>query len=150
MSPGDRTVHGKSIAGAEISREGDAMTIADFLLARIAEDEAWADRSSRHNDTDAFAKDNYGCLLVDPARVLAECEAKRRIVSTHAVVTEDHTGAWWALGNPGSEPVRTGCDNCRKAGVDGEDYLVNGPCDTLRALAAVYADHPDYDEAWRP
>ena len=24
------------------------------------------------------------------------------------------------------------------------------PCLTLRALAAVYSDHPDYDPAWRP
>ena len=24
------------------------------------------------------------------------------------------------------------------------------PCETIRALALPYADHPDYDEKWRP
>ncbi len=56
----------------------------------------------------------------DPARVLAECEAKRRIVALHP-------------------EVLTICQAC------GEPY----PCRTIEALAAVYADHPDYDEAWR-
>lgn len=56
------------------------MTLTQFLLARIAEDEAAAGRGSRHNASDVYANDNYGCLLVDPHRVLAECEAKRRIV----------------------------------------------------------------------
>ncbi len=29
---------------------------------------------------------------------------------------------------------------------DGETF----PCRTLRLLASAYADHPDYNEAWRP
>jgi hypothetical protein len=50
----------------------------------------------------------------DPARVLAECEAKRRIVEMHAYQEEHFTP------------------------------------DELRALALPYADHPDYREEWRP
>lgn len=62
----------------------------------------------------------------DPARVLAECDAKRRIVADHASTHEcpkdgDSCG-WW----------------------DGE------PCDVIRLLALPYADHPDYRDEWRP
>ena len=31
-----------------------------------------------------------------------------------------------------------------------EDKLIPGLEFAVRRLAAVYADHPDYDEAWRP
>lgn len=52
----------------------------------------------------------------DPARVLAECEAKRAIV-------EEAT-------HPQTSSV--------------EGYNI------LRILAVAHADHPDYDEEWRP
>lgn len=58
----------------------------------------------------------------DPARVLVECEAKRRIVGRHDVV--DAAG---------------GCAFC------GEP----APCEHLRILASVYADHLDYRAEWR-
>ncbi|WP_434744798.1 DUF6221 family protein [Streptomyces sp. A-14] len=32
------------------------------------------------------------------------------------------------------------CDHCERA----------APCPDLRDLAAVYADHPDYQQEWRP
>lgn len=98
------------------------MTLTEFLLDRIADDEAVARRGSRHNAREVYANDNYGCLLVDPARVLAECEAKRRIVQLH--------GNDW---NP-----RGKCQACDEV----------GPCDTLRALALPYADHGDFQEVW--
>lgn len=62
----------------------------------------------------------------DPARVLAECEAKRRIVEWHRCLDD------W-------EP-RGACNDCADT----------FPCRTLRALATIHADHPDYDESWRP
>lgn len=58
----------------------------------------------------------------DPARVLAECEAKRRIVEMHAY-------DW----NP-----RCLCMACDTP----------GPCATLRTLALPYRDHSDFDPAW--
>ena len=107
------------------------MRIDEFLLARVAEDEAVAHLGRRHNDRGAYANDNYGCLLVDPARVLAECEAKRRAVDA----------AW--------------CDHeffemDRGFGL-GRDEMAerNDYPDIIRILAAVYADHPDYDPEWR-
>ena len=148
--------------------------LAEFLLACIAEDETWAREASRRDDSyaeggarwqwvytsddhvadpdpargeylDLRPDDDWGDLSLrsvqefptmsvgplpqfaianvqevlttvaghiarhDPARVLAECDAKRRIVE-------------------------------RRNHLDGP---------TLRALAAVYADHPDWREEWK-
>lgn len=142
------------------------MTLTEFLLARIAEDEAAAREASPspwtypgiesvaggtlYDATRRIAdlvyeqpEDHDGTivrhLLVpeadangehiarhDPARVRAECEAKRRIV---------------AIAN---DQIRLG----RQA--RGWDNWEDMAVATLRALALPYADHPDYDEAWRP
>jgi hypothetical protein len=71
----------------------------------------------------------------DPARVLRDIEAKRRLVEFHhakliEVVNadrEERSGYW--------------CAEC-----DGEAF----PCRTLRLLALPFADHPDYRAEWRP
>lgn len=70
------------------------------------------------------------------ARVLAECEAKRRIVELHQPHVLLQGGAY--------------CD-CQGIELEGswggrEDIY---PCDTLLALASIYADHPDFREEWR-
>lgn len=71
----------------------------------------------------------------DPARVLAECESKRRIVELYrdaeqAVATYDHahpTDAYWQeWGNRHALAL------------------------AVEFLALPYADHPDFDESWRP
>jgi uncharacterized protein DUF6221 len=95
-----------------------AMTLADFLLARIAEDERIARAAKAADDNpDTFsdvssAADHSHYLRHTPDRVLAECEAKRRIV-------ESFSGA----------PLFA---------------------QVLRLLALSHADHPDYDQGWRP
>lgn len=61
----------------------------------------------------------------DPARVLREVEAKRALVGWH-VPLED------------CEPPQ--CVVCL-------EYM---PCRTLRALAAAYSDHPDFDQERKP
>ena len=66
----------------------------------------------------------------DPAHVLRECEAKRRIVALH------------------SEGDKGTCYTCSVNGTRVQDNLI--ACPTLRDLAAVYADHPDYRDEWRP
>lgn len=78
----------------------------------------------------------------DPARVLAEVEAKRRIVDEHQ--TEGDT-------------CRTCTTEDREVLWDGETETVEwvhrsvaAPCRTLRLLALPYASHDDYDERWRP
>ena len=107
--------------------EGAAVTdLTEFLLARIAEDEAVAERGRRHNGRGTFENDNYGCLLVDPARILAECEAKRRIVED-AIAADDHDPS--------------------DAYADGYRCALERVCEIL---ALPYADHPDHRQEWRP
>jgi hypothetical protein len=38
------------------------------------------------------------------------------------------------------------CEMCGSV----DDSPVEWPCETLLALASVYADHPDYRDEWRP
>jgi hypothetical protein len=94
--------------------------LAEFLLARIAEDEAvareavrWSEGASQWGDSGE--PDWEHIARHDPARVLAECDAKRRIVQ---MLEDDDPGEWG----------------------DG----------ALRHLASVCADHPDCRDEWRP
>lgn len=107
------------------------MTIAEFLLARIAEDET-AGQNTAGDRMPAGAWDGFYTWVgrggargigVISQRVLAECEAKRRIIAEH-----------------------DGAHHCVRH-IDPDD---NVDCDTIRSLAAVYADHPDYREEWKP
>jgi len=68
----------------------------------------------------------------DPARVLAEVEAKRRIVDYFA---EDAAIAW----SPKAQSLSRE-----------EWYLVSAARDTIKMLALPYADQPGYLEEWRP
>lgn len=98
--------------------------LAEFLLARIAEDEAWW--HARHE--------------VDPQvprRMLAECEAKRRIV------------AWCGERERIHVPVFASDADAARA----SEFVPGGlshPADSvvLRLLALPYADHPDYRPEW--
>ncbi len=110
------------------------METTEFLLARIAEDESVAKgalrKSSYEWSDNAFTEavelaQGEGAVKEatehiarwDPARVLAECEAKRRVVESV------------------ERAMRTGTSGL-------------GPS-VVRTLALPYADHPDYDEAWK-
>jgi hypothetical protein len=132
------------------------VTVTEFLLARLAEDEAVAREAALTVGWDGFGDQRvrsgqqwvYSYHVVkrvrddgptdrrtvadcgsfvgmgtaphvarwDPARVLAEVEAKRRIVEHHS--PDDN----WSYGEP---------------------------CTTLHLLALPYSDHPDYHEDWR-
>lgn len=61
----------------------------------------------------------------DPAHVLAWCAVLRAIVELHR----------------GSHECPSAEDNC--------GWVVGGDCETLRLLAAVWADHPAFNPAWR-
>ena len=78
---------------------GAAMTLTEFLLQRIAQDEAAAR------------------LRYD--RIVAECEAKRRVAELVAHC-EDLSDEDWAVA-----------------------------LEAARTLAAIHADHPDYDPEWQ-
>lgn len=119
------------------------MTVIEFLEARITEDELAAHAAidtaagwlARYDYRDV--KDSDGHYVVqadsrypttaqaahiarhDPARVLRECDARRTIIADF--LRRD------ALGDL---PGRSAAE------------------DALKALAAVYSRHPDFDRAW--
>jgi hypothetical protein len=130
------------------------MSLTDFLMARITEDEEVAKAASVGTwySCSGTRRGTYGVLIADslddwlgnvavgtteddaehiathhPARVLAECDAKRQIIERHR----------------------------RHLGVVPTEFVVpqlthRDGCDTLRMLTLPYADHWDYDESWRP
>ena len=92
--------------------------LTEFLLARIAEDEEQAEACKVLGWVPAK---KYGITVTDPTRILRECAAKRVLVgaaATYSPELEHGDNGEWAF--------------------DG----------ALRAIAAVYADHPDYQPAW--
>lgn len=121
------------------------MTITEFLEARITEDEAVARDiagcESRDPEGQGYSgtvmemegSARYGVIAVDPARLLAECAAKRAIIEMHRRTMDTYGDA---LGDT--------CTMCADSGPDAQPF----PCDTLKALAAVYKDHPDYQPEW--
>jgi Family of unknown function (DUF6221) len=120
------------------------MTIVEFLLARIGEEEAvardaqdaasvygpdfeitydWA-RYTRHKTSGGSGTGFYPGAP-SPARVLAECEAKRRIVADRVRSDRNTNDDEWQMG------------------------YSDANCSAVFALAAIDADHPDYDTRWR-
>lgn len=117
--------------------------LAVWLLDQIGADEALAQRNSDGNGlADGFpdyrtydgpdleAADEY-ISHFGPARMLAECDSKRRIVAEHSVVYVPPPGSPY--------PVNDSCPVC--------DQL---PCLTLRLLALPFADRPGYRQEWAP
>lgn len=105
------------------------MTLTGFLLARIAEDVA---EDKRIDETPPGSVYDVDVSIIHPIcdRVLAECEAKREIIGLidaewEAYAELDVLGEWNLSRRDALEQI-------------------------LFRLAAPYAGHPDYDEAWRP
>jgi hypothetical protein len=110
------------------------MTITEFLEARISEDEKLAEEASismhgqRHTDawdytsyvlsSERDATEAQDKFIVNwwPARVLAECAAKRAIIEAF---------------DPDAPDL--------------DPYVGR---DVIAMLAAVYKDHPDYQQEW--
>lgn len=130
------------------------MTLAEFAAARLAEDEAWArdamsgrwevrgrsvyvaDGPPSLNPVASGAWD-YAPHIArhDPARVLREVAAKRKILARHA----PHRTASGGLA----------CDWCSEDTDDRPQLAkVSWPCGDVRDIAAIWSDHPDYDPSW--
>lgn len=122
--------------------------LTEFLLARITEDESKARHAAHlygrppgipggatyhelayprgHLPVVAYAHASRW----EPARVLAECEARRKIIELHALSGDS-------------------CSTCGD-GHDGYgDLYQRYPCETLRALALPYANRPGWREDWK-
>jgi len=104
------------------------MTLTEFLLARIAEDEQRAHYALTYGDSGAleYGGQWYGAIKHaerwEPARVLAECDVKTEIVGLYEdSQAADMSADSWALMKM-----------------------------VLGALAVPYADHPDYLQEWKP
>lgn len=135
----------------------ETMTLTDFLLARIAEDAGIAEsvapapwRTVDTGDDVVVISQDFGEEVAstdsvnvehiarhDPARVLAECEAKRQIVE--ALIDAEDAVATYNNDDPNNPPAY---------------WQEWGNRHALRLaaelLALPYADHPDYREEWRP
>jgi hypothetical protein len=102
------------------------VTLDEFLAARLDKDEAEAMKLHSRQDG------NIPLQHAMAARVLREVEAKRKILVDHAAYP-------WSEGFS-----RTGvaayCSRCARHGT----APMLWPCPTVKALAAVWSDHPDY------
>ena len=101
--------------------KGRIVTITEFLLARIAEDE----KQARKHLADTVGWGDY------VGRVLDECAAKRAIIESHANISKAAEER-----NPmmAQALVMQG--------------MKEGTRIALASLAAVYASHPDYQQEW--
>ena len=157
MSP--RRAKGEGSIPDRLKTRGQRMTLSEFLTARFDEDEAAARAAggewwytaevpgksmrTRPDEPVRIVIDSPKTLVTyevtspemaehiarnHPARVLAECEAKRRMVA-------EVEWLWSA--------------------VQREDELIhaakfNASWDMLAMAALPYADHPDYQQEWKP
>ena len=97
----------------------DGVTVADGFALSSRQLRATTEHIARHN----------------PARVLAEVEAKRRAVNECA---------YW------NEKLSQEAANPSKYPQPGLGLILDAVNPILRALALAYADHPAYRPAWRP
>ena len=125
---------------------GNVSDIVAFLRARLDEDEAAAraiaEQVAASPDSSAEIGLAHPDLAIgdcpsylgdyDPARVRADVEAKRRIVAEHVCPCPDPD-----------------CGDCSACSGRHHADPTPAPCTTLRMLALPFADHPDYDEAWK-
>ena len=139
-----------------------------FLRARLDEDHRIAAVAAGMDAGSSWVADDYDVLgdgtaaeatsfpqaehiaRHDPARVLREVAAKRRILFAHEpVLLRKGSGADYYVT---ATVCRTcgGTDALYDDGTAPPDRPAAYPCPTLRLLALPYADHPDYQEEWRP
>jgi hypothetical protein len=127
------------------------MTITEFLAARLDEDEWIAQGAARTDDGhggswlpvhfgaggfDARVDDHIA--RHDPARVLREVEAGRRILALYESAAAEHAAA----------ELR---DNLREVAVAESLRAEKAALFwAVRIVAAPWNDHPDYDPDWAP
>lgn len=116
--------------------------IEDFLQARIEEDEQRASIGWSSLREARWARDDYGRNFMTPSAVLAECAAKRAVVELYEIHRENRD----ARRSPRARAAED-----EKAAQDrrAQEARTRVAEDALRALAAVYKDHPDYRQEWR-
>jgi hypothetical protein len=112
------------------------MDLAKFIAERLDEDEQTAE-DIHSRDCDTMNPPGFPCDCRMPARELREVEAKRKILAEHPQER---------CGGRTTHKDDVGCTLCHDD--DGNQWYP-GHCATVRALAAVYEGHPDFDPAWK-
>lgn len=112
------------------------MTIVEFLTARLAEDEAMATSTPAYQHVFGiphyFHANSNTSVAMNPRVARAEIAAKRAIMTEHSD-THECSGP---RGGLTFDPA-----------LQEDDW--GGPCNTLRYLALPYAEHRDFDRAWK-
>lgn len=125
-----------------------------FLEARLAEDENEA-RSADHarllrmsQRGDTIIVDAGFIQTFTPDRILAEIDAKRKIIDLHSRMWVRPNSEYFNDAHLTKEPMPL-CSSCEP---ERSFRRANSfPCRTLKTLALPYADHPDYrKEEWAP
>jgi hypothetical protein len=125
----EREVTGSGTLGWLTYRRPDG-SISYTIPAALAEDGTWIAAGQ-------VAKGYASAVIVHrEADVLAEVDAKRRIIAMHA--TGDFP--YDPDDGPGDYSWTERCDGCGEA----------TPCLTLRLLALPFAGRPGYRDEWRP
>jgi len=121
------------------------MTLTEVLLAQIAEDEAVAREAITNGEgsldwADDGDPTDMHIARWDPARVLAECEAKRLLIAD--LTSERHEvvgGHYWYTCSAADSRLHGDCDCGR------DDRIAR----RLGILASAYSDHADCATARR-
>jgi hypothetical protein len=131
--------------------------LIDWLRRQLDEDEEAARGAGGSTPSGRWAREAYGCVIDakqrlvvygegtptreevehiarhDPARVLREVEAFRKIVDEHAPMADGY---------------------CQRCSQDEEQpqpdgWFVRSPCTTIKLLAAIFSGRPAFREEWR-
>jgi len=141
------------------------MTITEFIEARLAEDEASARRlqgavEASSGSYVSLGLDHPGLAAgdcpgylgeYDPARVLAQVAALRAVVALHEswpvlVETPPVLEETDAMTYRMTKQIAWATEKAYR-----EHFGVEPPAaPMLRHVAAIWADHPDYGQEWRP
>lgn len=124
------------------------MTIEEFIAARVAEDEAYAEESgggewgssgdSVNTEQETIYTLHHADHVArhDPARALRQCAFARGVLTSwRAVVAARNSREGHAT-------------NAFTEGQDAAAMMWLG--DVLQQMAAIWSDHPDYQESWKP
>ena len=80
----------------------------------------------------------------DPARVLAECKAKRALVDLHQPIPYLGFDKYGRPRDGASQSYF--CAVCQ----DNDGRIIGRyPCDEVKILASIYSDQPDFQEDWK-
>lgn len=149
------------------------MTITEFIEARLTEDEQVAAEAAHmpgrhwdysgggqpdrerdgilwdddHANIVAYYDDHLACAIHsarhDPGRVQREAAAKRAIVTLHKIDT-----TYTDSRDDNDHPVKVPEVTCYWCGWASD--IEGSGCATLRTLATIWRNHPDYDPSWAP